>query len=547
MEQIQLTQKQVRFIPPNPRMNSTGGIKPKKLRVAAYCRVSTDDDDQLNSYEAQVDYYTQKINNTDNWTMAGIFADEGITGTNMKKRDEFKRMLSLCRKGQIDMILTKSVSRFARNTVDCLDTVRELKARSIPVFFEKENINTMLQQSEFIITLYSGFAQAESESISQNVTWGKRKSMKDGNVIFQYSKLLGYEKGEDGKPRIVPEEAATVVRIYRSYLAGYSLDRIQQELTAEGIPTASGIKGWSKQVIQNILSNEKYIGDALLQKSFVTDCLTKRTKKNTGELPQYYVEDNHPAIVSRELYNRVQEETARRSNKRKIMHKSGKTEHGKFSGKYALSERLVCGECGSPYRRCTWARNGVKRIVWRCISRLEYGTKYCKESPTIDEHRLHAAILHSINEVVTHRDEIVATLKHSLKVAINGNDDEITDAFTIQRRLDQLDVILSDLIELSAKSGASGDYFDARFKEVTDEQKALKKQLREMEQQKVVLANADARLNDVFEIIESLPLQMGEYDDALTALIIERVTVVSTENIKVQFLNGIVIEASLGE
>jgi hypothetical protein len=227
------------------------------------------------------------------------------------------------------------------------------------------------------------------------------------------------------------------------------------------------------------------------------------------------------------------------------MQKNGKTEHGKFSSKYALSERLVCGECGAPYKRCTWVRNGVKRIVWRCVSRLEFGKKYCKESPTMDEYRLHTAILNAINQIVENRDEIISTLKHSLKVAINGRDDGVAEAFTIQRRLDELDVILTNLIELSAKSDASADYFDERFQEVTDEQKALKKQLRDMEQQQVIMANADARLNEVFEIIEKMPLRMDEYDDALAALIIERVTVASANSVKVRFVCGIELEISL--
>lgn len=537
--------KQVRYIPPNPLLNQSGKPKTQKLRVAAYCRVSTDDEDQINSYKAQIDYYTQKINDTDGWTLAGIFPDEGITGTSMKKRDKFNKMIALCRKGKIDMILCKSISRFARNTVDCLDTVRELKSLGIPVFFEKENINTMLQQSEFIITLYSGFAQAESESISANVRWGKRKSMQDGKVIFRYDKLLGYRKGEDGKPEVVPEEAATIRRIYKSYLAGYSLGRIIDELVADGVPTALGVQGWSRQIVQNILTNERYIGDALLQKTYITDCLSKKSKKNNGELPQYYVEGNHQGIVSRELYNRVQEEMARRANKRAVAQKSTKTERGKFSSKYALTDRLVCGECGTPYRRCTWVRNGVKRIVWRCINRLEFGTKYCKESPTIDEDKLHAAILRAVNRLAENKDDVANTLRQGIRTAFCGKVDEAADVVSIQRRLNDLEKEVTDLMDLVLKGDGSIEEYGDRFKEAADEQAALKARLRELELQQTAVENADARLQEVIDIIHNMPIRMYEYDDTLTSLIVKRVTVQGADSIKVYFDCGVETEENL--
>ena len=267
-----------------------------RQRVAAYCRVSTDSEEQINSYTAQKAYYTQKIEESPDWELAGIFADEGITGTSMKKRKEFNRMITACKRGGIDLILTKSLSRFARNTVDCLETVRMLKARGIGVIFEKENINTLTESSEFLITLFSGFAQAESESLSSNIQLGIRMAMKEGKVNFHYRSMLGYQRGADGKPEIVPEEAEVVRRIYRRYLEGCSEGQIQRELTQDGIATAKGVKAWSHQIVHNILTNEKYAGDALLQKTFTTDCISKKVKKNTGELPQYYIKDNHPAL-----------------------------------------------------------------------------------------------------------------------------------------------------------------------------------------------------------------------------------------------------------
>ena len=275
MEQT-VREKRIRIIPATKEKTPVGGPSGRKLRVAAYCRVSTDSEEQLTSYTSQKEYYTQKIGENPDWEFAGIFADRGITGTSMKKRAEFNRMIAACKRGRIDLILTKSLSRFARNTVDCLATVRMLRGRGIAVYFEKENINTLTEAGEFMITLFSGFAQAESESIRNNVIWGILKSREAGNVPFQYTRLLGYRRGADGKPEIDPEEAEVVRRVYRRYLDGASIFGIQRELERDRVPTATGVKQWSWQTIHNILINERYIGDALLQKTYTTDCIRKK-------------------------------------------------------------------------------------------------------------------------------------------------------------------------------------------------------------------------------------------------------------------------------
>ena len=285
MEQTVQQERRIHVIPATKQATAPGRASGRKQRVAAYCRVSTDSEEQLTSYTAQKAYYTQKIDENPDWEMAGIFADKGITGTSMKKRTEFKRMIAACKRGRIDLILTKSLSRFARNTVDSLEVVRMLRANGIGVIFEKENINTLTESSEFLLTLFSGFAQAESESISKNVIWGIQKSREAGNVPFQYKKLLGYRRGPDGQPEIIPEEAETVKRIFRRYLDGCSLGQIKAELEKDKVPTSCGVQSWTYQVIHNILVNEKYIGDALLQKTYTTDCISKTVKKNQGERP----------------------------------------------------------------------------------------------------------------------------------------------------------------------------------------------------------------------------------------------------------------------
>lgn len=498
-----------------------------------YCRVSTDSEEQITSYEAQKAYYTQKIEENPDWELAGIFADKGLSGTSMKKRENFNKMIAACKKGKIDTILTKSLSRFARNTVDCLETVRMLKANGIGVIFEKENINTLTESSEFLITLFSGFAQAESESLSKNIIWGKEESKKAGKVPFQYKKLLGYRKGPDGKPEIDPQEAETVRRIYRRYLDGCSLSQIQQELEADRVPTAQAIQRWSYQVIRNILTNERYIGDAMLGKTFTTDCISKRVKKNNGERGQSYVRNNHPAIIPREMFYRVQEEMARRSSKRKVMQKTGKTELGKYSAKYALSELLVCGECGTPYKRVTWARNGKKRIVWRCISRLEFGTKYCHNSPTLDEEKLHQAIQEAINEFVQAGTEVKEDMLTFTAMAWGGNTVGGVSLIDLRQKLkditDQQALLLDQVLE-----HMDDEILNARLKAMMDEKQALQERIADAEQSETHNAAQESRMAELREWMAKLEVNQ-QYSDEQVRMAVERITVVDAETIRIRF------------
>lgn len=283
-------------------------------------------------------------------------------------------MIRDCEKGKIDLIITKSVSRFSRNTLDGLKYVRELKSLGVGVYFEKENFNTLIMDNELILTFMMSAAQAESESMSGNVKWGHRKNFKDGKVYYHYNNFLGYREGEDGTPEIDPEKAEIVKRIFSRYLQGQGVAKIIAELEADGIKTVRGNNKWNDGVIRNMLANEKYMGDALLQKTFVTDIFTHRSEKNLRQLPQYYVHDCHPAIIDRETFQRVRKEMARRASLPKKSNHT-KTGRSKYSGKYALSERLVCGNCGAFYRRVTWTRETEKKIVWRCLMRLELGKK----------------------------------------------------------------------------------------------------------------------------------------------------------------------------
>ena len=443
-------------------------------------------------------------------------------------------MITACKRGHIDLIITKSLSRFARNTVDCLETVRLLKANGIGVYFEKENINTLTESSEFLITLFSGFAQAESESLSKNVAWGKAKSAEAGKVTFQYKKMLGYRKGADGQPEIVPEEAEVIKRIYHRYLDGCTLGQIKRELDEDNVPTAQGVEFWSPAIIHNILTNEKYIGDALLQKTYVTDCISKKVKKNQGERAMYYVENNHPAIISREMFDQVRNEMTRRSSKRKVLQKSGKTELGKYSGKYALTELLVCGECGSPYKRVTWARNGKKRIVWRCVSRLEFGTQYCHNSPKLDESKLHSAILASMNEFAVIRQEgcpDVLAMAEEAKQALSQAGAKLLE---LKKHMETVSREQSDLLDRLLENMGDAE-LNAKMKALTDEKESLKAQILDARQMEVSLEEQATRHQQMWDSIMECSAGYTEFADEFVRQIIQKITVEDEETIRIHF------------
>lgn len=514
----------------------------KCLKVAAYCRVSTDEEEQKNSYQAQIEYYTDKINKNPEWQMAGIFADEGITGTQAKKRPEFLKMIRLCRQGKIDVILTKSLSRFARNTVDSLNYIRELRTLGIAVISEKENINTLTAESEMLITIMSCFAQAESESISKNVAWGIRQSFKNGNVTMQYKKLLGYKKGADGNAEIVSDEAEIVKEIYRCYLDGASLNQIADMLNNRGLTTKGSNSPYRKEVIQRILTNEKYTGDALLQKTYITDCITKKSRKNNGELPMYLVKNHHEPIISRTDFNRVQEEMARRSAKRSIAEKLTKTEQGKYSAKYALSELLICGECGSHYRRVTWTAKGFKEIKWRCINRIQYGKKNCHSSPTIDEQALHKAIISAINEFCEVKDEVAKALRESITEVLDPNLNGSIQA--AQQRIDELAHNIDELIKLATVPETAATAM-ADIEKFSEEMKTLREFIETEKAKQIAVQRGSAELDAILKRLEKEDFTMTEYNDVAVRQLIEKVTVESKNVITVAFKGGLEIRKEL--
>lgn len=518
------TAKNVMVIPARRRLGNTVQAEERpKLRVAAYCRVSTDSDEQATSYEAQVEHYTAFIKQNSEWEFAGIFADDGISGTNTKKREEFNRMIGECMAGNIDLIVTKSISRFARNTLDCLKYIRELKEKNIPVFFEKENINTMDSKGEVLLTIMASLAQQESQSLSQNVKLGLQYRYQNGEVQVNHNRFLGYTKDEDGHLIIEPVEAEVVKRIYREYLEGASLLQICRSLKADSILTAANKPHWRPETVKKILQNEKYIGDALLQKTYTVDFLTKKRVKNNGIVPQYYVENSHEAIIPRELFMQVQEEMVRRANLRGG--KDGKKRV--YSSKYALSSIVYCGQCGDIYRRVHWNNRGYKSIVWRCVSRLEEKGSECT-APTINEETLQTAVVKTINELLANKEPFLQALQKNVATILNEENDNATN--DIDSKLEELQQQL--LIQAKSKN----DYED-----VADEIYRL----RELKQNALV-ENAERegkrqRIAEINDFLNEQSCQLEEYDEQLVRRLIEKVTVFH-DKFAVEFKSGVEID-----
>ena len=530
------------IIPAKPEAVQTAAVA-KQLRVAAYCRVSTEEEEQLSSYEAQCEYYTDKIMSNKEWTMAGIFADEGITGTSTKKRTEFLRMIRLCKQKKIDMILTKSIQRFARNTLDCINYTRILRDLGIGVFFEKENLDSLPPESEFMITMYGALAQSESESISGNIRRGRQMHAKVGTLKVPCHRLYGYKKDADGKFYIIPEQAEVVQEIYERYKDGASLRDLKDWLEGNHIKTVLGTEEWSVSSIKGILTNEKYCGDVLLQKTFCTDVISKKIVKNVGQMTQYYMPDHHEGIVSREQYNAVKAEMARRSALRSPS-KTAVTGRSCYTSKYALSDRLVCGECGTLYRRCTWTSLGRKYPVWRCMSRLNYGTKYCHDSPTIKEEPLQAAILAAINSAMSNKPVLLDLIKNAVSVEllpVQGQTMSLTD---IERRLEQLDEqfqrLLAEAIDADDKEACN-----AQFAKILVEQTSLKKQKETILQSSTDADRVCTRMKQAEEAIENTASTITEWNENAVRQIVERVTVLSADEILVRIKGGAEIKQRL--
>lgn len=519
--------KSITVIPARKRVGNTVSKEEKpKLRVAAYCRVSTDSDEQATSYETQMEHYTNYIQRNPEWEFAGIFADDGISGTNTKKREEFNRMIEECMAGHIDMIITKSISRFARNTLDCLKYIRLLKEKNIPVFFEKENINTMDSKGEVLLTIMASLAQQESESLSKNVKLGLQFRYQNGEVQVNHNRFMGYTKDENGHLIIVPSEAEVIKRIYLEYLQGSSLKQIGESLEADGILTAAGKAKWRPETIKKILKNEKYIGDALLQKTYTVDVLTKKRVQNNGIVPQYYVENNHEPIIPRDLYMQVQEEMLRRAN----MHSGEKMKKRVYSSKYALSSIVYCSKCGDIYRRIAWNNRGKHSIVWRCVNRVEHGPDCCN-ARTVKEEELQNAVVKAINQTLGNRNEMFDILEENIKMVLALEDESSLES--INARLEETQR------ELLKRANAKQNYND-----LADEIDNLRKMKQNTLTENAEREGLKQRIAEMKQFLTEQTEQIEEYDEFLVRRMIEKVTIYD-DRFTIEFKSGTNIDICL--
>ncbi|MDY3007234.1 recombinase family protein [Anaerococcus sp. AGMB00486] len=502
------------------KYSSKSTVQVTKRRVAGYARVSTDSDEQFTSYEAQVDYYTNYIKQRADWEFVSIYTDEGISGTNTKYREGFNHMVEDALNKKIDLIITKSVSRFARNTVDSLTTVRNLKDAGVEVYFEKENIWTFDSKGELLITIMSSLAQEESRSISENVTWGQRKRFADGKVTVPFANFLGYDKGPDGNLVVNKEEAKLVKRIYHLFIEGYSPYRIAKILTEEGIPTIQGKKKWSTSSIRSILTNEKYKGDALLQKSFTVNFLTKEKKINEGEIPQYYVEKNHEAIIKPKIWDFVQD----------MLENRPKYNHHIFSSK------ILCGSCGTYYGPKTWHSNTkYRRTIWRCNKKYTKKEEPCK-TPHLYEENIKKAFIDSVNELIANKEHILEDLKmvedifdtSQLQVSLELSIDKMNACKAkIEKLIEDNSKTSQDQIEYAKKY----EKLVNAFNDEKENYERLAKEISEKESRKLKYDFFIEKLN----LLE--PLE--EFDPLLWNLMLEKMVVHEDGSFEFKYANGI--------
>jgi len=497
-----------------------------KRRVAGYARVSTDSDEQYTSYEAQVDYYTNYICSHPNWTFVEVYTDEGISALNTKKREGFNRMIADALAGKIDLIVTKSVSRFARNTVDSLTTVRKLKEKGVEVFFEKENIYTLDSKGELLITSMSSLAQEESRSLSENVAWGQRKRFSDGKVKLPYKRFLGYRKGADDLPEIIPEEAEIVRRIYSLFIRGKTPGGIAQILTQEGVMTPGGKTTWQATTIESILTNEKYKGEALLQKRFTVDFLTKKQKINEGEVPQYYVENSHPPIIDPEEWQMVQMEIKRR----KALGK-------KYSGSSIFSSRIICGDCGEFFGSKVWHSNDkYRRTVWRCNHKFD-GAHKCL-TPAINENTIKEQFLLAFNAQFCDKESLLDNCRF-IQSALADSSEIDAELLVLSQEMDIISGLIRNCIEENSRVEQSQAEYADRYNSYVKRYEIAQSRMKELRTIKSEReAKADAIGGFMFELMER-DCPISEFDDRLFMASVDSVIIHRDGNLEFRFRHEI--------
>ena len=481
-----------------------------KRRVAAYARVSTDSAEQFTSYEAQIDYYTQYIKRNPEWEFIKVYTDEGISGLNTRHRDGFNEMVRDAINGRFDLLVTKSISRFARNTVDSLVTVRKLKEKGVEVFFEKENIYTFDSKGELLITIMSSLAQEESRSISENVTWGQRKRFADGKVSMAYKTFLGYRKGSDGLPEIVPEEAEIVRRIYSLFMSGKTPGAIAKQLTSEGVVTPGGKTKWQGSTVESILTNEKYKGDALLQKRFTVDFLTKKTKKNEGEIPQYYVENSHPAIIDPEEWELVQDELARRK-------KIG----SRYSGNVIFAARIICEDCGAFYGSKVWhSTDKYRKTIWRCNNKFK-GANKCS-TPTLEEEIIRERFVKAVNSLISDKKTFLDDCRLMMITVSDCSEIDIELSEALQE-IDVVTELTRRCIEENSISAQNQAIYGEKYNSLLRRYDEAKEKVEVLQKEKSERQSKAKDIKNFITELERQPELITEFDEQLWLATIEEV------------------------
>ena len=504
----------------------------RKLRVCAYGRVSTDKEEQASSIVAQKSYFIDKIYSNSSWDFAGYYEDEGISGKSVEKRLGFQQMIADCKKGKIDLILTKSVSRFSRNILDSITYARALKNIGVEVSFDQDGFSTFDSDAEMRLTIMSLFAQEEIVRMSRSIKFGKDEKARNGSVSYQYKNWFGYEKGHDGKPMIVPNEAVTIEQIFSSYIAGESMIGIAQTLNLKGVKTKANAK-WTRGGIQRVLTDHKYCGNYLYGKTYKPDPLSKNSIKNTGQVAQYLIEKAHDGIVTEQTFNLAQSEIKRRNDVKTAV--DGEVKLSKYSSKYALTEKLYCVKCKSNMSRKTWMwKTGEKRPVWICSSRTGQKLHKC-DAEVIDEYRLHDAVIKAINQYNENSESLVAMLNKNIAVAVSS--DEVgCNPHTLKNEILMMEKAFTDLIALSIKS-RQPELFEEKFKTLADEISAKKKQYELVEEKEKQQGELADKIKRVQEYMQSAPQEITEYDDVIVRQTIKRIGVIDSDTIKVVFMD----------
>lgn len=529
--------KKVLTILPKTKATMSEAPLAAKLKVCAYCRVSSASSEQMDSYENQVAYYTGYIQQKTEWEFAGVYADGGITGTKKEGRTEFNRMIRDAQAGRMDLIITKSISRFVRNTADCLETVRCLKELGVAVFFERENINTLSAESELLLTVLASIAQEESRSTSENIKWAYQKKFEKGKVVVISSRFLGYDLNVNGQLKVNPAEAQIVKLIFCEYIAGKGTEAIADLLTAMNIRTVTGSSKWQASVVRGILTNEKYCGDLVQQVTFTENYLTHRKKKNRGELPMYRVQNNHEAIIARADFALVQLLMAERAAK----YGNLPGDRGKYLNRYSFSGKLVCGHCGANFIRRTWNSKGpTKQIVWQCGTYIKEGKAACSMK-AVDDITLKAVFVRAFNKLYKNKGTMLKRFLDNVEKGLRAENISGQDR-KLELAIDRVGEQMKALIRRQIKDSSASMDFQVEYANLQEQLEELRNQKNDKGGDGNKLAEVKARTQEITAVLEGQVYIMEEFDEEICSALVERVKVLTPTHLFFELKNGLAIE-----